>query len=300
MTAAADPRFDCSITPRQESLARLQQFLAQSSKRSLPPGTVARRSWLKRLRNALGKQDITVGGLDPRSRAAGVMVEADYRMKLVGMGLEKGVPGVESYLDSIEVPPGEAPPPMGVLRWWFTLNYEAVETSQDRNAFAVKGQGVKVLSENEMLTARGKRVHTGKTEELNRKFARSFTEHFGELCNKYPVYAELRNVFDLALVGALIRQEDLPGQTGWHMTCFGPDGSYRPKLGPAPKEVETVVNHRMVNRVHIIAGVSGGVVVEPGPLVARRAIRTDRRGMLRGTRSSSVPGDMAPGAWWWD
>ena len=34
------------------------------------------------------------------------MVEADYRMKLVGMGLEQGVPGVESYLASIELGPG--------------------------------------------------------------------------------------------------------------------------------------------------------------------------------------------------
>ena len=39
-----------------------------------------------------GKQDIEVYGLDPRTRAAQVIVEADYRMKLVGMGLEAGVP----------------------------------------------------------------------------------------------------------------------------------------------------------------------------------------------------------------
>ena len=32
-----------------------------------------------------------------------MIVEADYRMKLVGMGLEEGTLGVTSYLDSIEV-----------------------------------------------------------------------------------------------------------------------------------------------------------------------------------------------------
>ena len=36
------------------------------------------------------------------------MVEADYRMKLVGMGLEEGVLGVPSYLSMIRVPPGTA------------------------------------------------------------------------------------------------------------------------------------------------------------------------------------------------
>ena len=47
----------------------------------------------------MGKQDITVEGLDPQTRAARVIVEADYRMKLVGMGLEEGVLGVTSYLE---------------------------------------------------------------------------------------------------------------------------------------------------------------------------------------------------------
>ena len=59
-----------------------------------------------------------------RTRAAQVLVEADYRMKLVGMGLEEGTLGVTSYLASIVLAKGEAPPPMDVLRWWFTMNYK--------------------------------------------------------------------------------------------------------------------------------------------------------------------------------
>ena len=62
-------------------------------------------------------------------------------------------------------------------------------------------------SENEHLTAQGKQVHTGESEELTASFARSFTEHFEELAAKYPVYGELRNLFELALVGALIHEE---------------------------------------------------------------------------------------------
>ena len=68
-----------------------------------------RKAWLEQLRSQLGKQDIEVYGLDPRTRAARVMVEADYRMKLVGMGLEEGVPGVQSYLAMIKLPPGRGP-----------------------------------------------------------------------------------------------------------------------------------------------------------------------------------------------
>ena len=208
------------------------------------------------------------------------MVEADYRMKLVGMGLEQGVPGVKSYLASVVIPPGEKPPALGVLRWWFTLNYDALGTAQDRQAFAVRGQGVKVESENERLSAEGQQIHTGESDALNRKFAHSFTEHFPELCQKYPIYAELRNLFDLALVCALVQEEGLAERVGWHMTCFGNPQSFAVELGEAPKEVDTVINYRIVNRVHIVAGVSGGVRVHPAALVDRQAIQIDRQGGL--------------------
>ncbi len=61
------------------------------------------------LRESLGLQDIEVHGIDPRSHASRVIVEADHHMKLIGMGLEKGVAGVTSYLEAIELKPGEAP-----------------------------------------------------------------------------------------------------------------------------------------------------------------------------------------------
>ena len=74
----------------------------------------------------MGRQDIecmaSIGGPMP-GRAC---IEADYRMKLVGIGLEEGVPGVASYLSSIEIGKDGKPPPMNVLRWWFTLNYDAL------------------------------------------------------------------------------------------------------------------------------------------------------------------------------
>ena len=63
------------------------------------------------------------------------------------------MPGVEPYLKLIQLGPGQTPPPMGVLRWWFTLNYEAITVAKDHRAFAIRGPGVKVLSENERLAA---------------------------------------------------------------------------------------------------------------------------------------------------
>ncbi len=103
--------FGCSITPTKERLAATQEFLSKSAQRPLKPGE--RDKWLRDLREQLGQQRIDVYGLDPRSRAAQVLVEADYRMKLVGIGLEPAVQGVEDYLSSIKVPAGQARRP----RW---------------------------------------------------------------------------------------------------------------------------------------------------------------------------------------
>ena len=97
MLGSADARFGCSITPTQASLADVKDFVAESNKTPLKPGQ--RDTWLRQLREKLGQQEIEYYGIDPRTRAGLVMVEADYRMKLVGMGLEEGVLGVQSYLD---------------------------------------------------------------------------------------------------------------------------------------------------------------------------------------------------------
>ena len=293
-----DGSFTCSIVPVKENLARTQEFLTASSKTPLKPGAAARDRWLKELRDNLGKQDIEVKGLDPRTRVARTIVEADYHMKLVGMGLEEGTLGVENYLDSIKLAKDEAAPPMNVLRWWFTLNYDAIQASDARDAFEMIGQGVKVLSENEMLTERGERVHTGKSDELTSQFARTFTEHFDKLCEKYPVYAELQNIFDLALVAAVMRAEDLPGQANWHMTHFAKQ--YQPELATAPTQVETIINHRVLSDKRFIAGVSGGVAFRPQELVQRKAIKVDATGDLQADRTDAKPVELPRNAWWWD
>ena len=127
-----------------------------------------------------------------------------------------------------------------------------------------------------------------------------FTKHFAALCEKYPIYAELRNLFDVALVGALIEAEGLAEKTGWHMTCFAAPDAYPIPFGAPPTKVDTVINHRVIHQKHILAGVSGGVTVDPAPLVAQKAIEVDRYGTLNSQHSTAAAKDLPPDAWWWD
>lgn len=290
--------FGCSIDPTEEGLAKVQAFLAVSSKKPIKAG--ARGKWLEQLRSQLGRQTIKVFGIDPGSRVAGTIVEADYRMKLVGIGLEEGSLDVPSYLEMVKAPAGQAPPPMNVLRWWFTVNYDAVRASAERDAYELSGQGVKVLSENELLAANGKQVHTGKSDELTSAFAHNFTKHFASMAAKYPVYADLQNIFDLALTASLIKAEALPDRAGWHMTAFNDPRQFPLARGPAPETVDTVINHRVVNRVHVLAAVSGGVTADCRSLVKAGAIQVDKQGTLASQHGHSRREQAPHASWWWD
>lgn len=297
MMAGDDLRLGCLIVPSQEGLARVKAFAEQSSQQPLKQGERAR--WLATLREKLGKQNLEVYGIDPGTRIAAVMLEADYRMKLVGMGIEEGVPGVESYLELVRRS-GDAPSAMSVLRWWFTLNYDAVLASEDRTAFAFRGPGVKVLSENELLAADGERIHTGKSDDLNRQFAQAFTGKFEQLSEVYPIYAELRNVCDLSIACALVRRESLAERIGWSMAFWGDDARFPVRLGPTPRQVDSVIGYRVLRRGVLVVGVSGGVRVDPERLVSAGSIATETGGDVSGRRAASPPPDRSENVWWWD
>lgn len=298
LRSIAGAEFGCSITPRSAGLARAKAFVEASSGKPIKAG--GRSDWLAALQSQLGQQDVDTYGIAGDTRVARILVEADYHMKLIGIGLAEGTHNVPSYLELISIPKGGTPPPMDVLRWWFTLNYDALLTTPEHLAFELRGQAVQLLSENELLTAQGQRVHTGASEPLNREFARNFTDHFDDLSAIYPVYAELQNVFDLALAAALIVQQGLAERVDWHMTCFSDPQQYVPGRGMAPTSVESVINHRVIDRKHFVAAVSGGVSVSPWASVAEDSIEIDPDGHLGSAYERSQLEHLKDDAWWWD
>lgn len=291
-------QFGCSITPTRDGLTAVKSYAEEAAQKPLKPNQ--REAWLQTLRERLGRQEIKVFGIDPRTRVARVIVEADYHMKLVGLGLAEGTLGVTNYLEALSANQDGALPSMDVLRWWFTLNYDAVQTNRERNAFELLGSGVKVLSENEMLSERGERIHTGKSQDLNAQFARSFTKHFDTLSVKYPVYAELRNVFDLAVFTSLVAAEDLPAKVDWRLPLFDNPDQLPVAEGTAPQWVDSVINYRVVNRRQVVAAISGGVSVDPRTLVKRDSVRVSDYGKMEANQAAAAPPDLPRGAWWWD
>ncbi len=299
-------RFSCSIDPVPANLAKAREIADQRG--------LSARELKNRLQSALGLQEVTVTGIDRNTHAGRVIVEADYHMKLVGMGVVPTVPGVDDYFGRLVLDDkGAAPQTDSLVRWWFAMNYDAVQTNEDRNVFAISGQGVKLLSESEFWSETGERVHTGVSSSQASGFARDFTARFEDLARKYPVYAELRNVFDCALAANLIVQEGIDRKIDWQLNHFcGKAGNgtlrYQPAAEPVPKLVESVVGQRVLTQTvlnrkieHTVTNVSGGVEFDAKATASSPQILTTGDGSLADASGAARPVDGLPVQdWSWD
>jgi Protein of unknown function (DUF1598) len=292
------PPFGCSIVPLPERLARTQTFLESSSQRPLAAGE--RQAWLQRLRESLGEQRIEIFGIEPTSRVARVLVEADHHMKQVALGLHAGPEPRFGYLDNIGADEAQQ---LQVLRWWFQLGFDQVLMSDERLAFGWRGTGVAVRSENEFLNERGERQHTGESSPETARFARRFTEEFPQLARLYPVYADLRNQFCLALACTCLVQGGLAERVDWTAPLFGSKGYYVPRKYAVPQRVESIVHCRMVSRGVIVAGVSGGVRAEPDKQLTDKQSDEPTAKLLERWETvvaAGKPTDLDWRTWWWD
>lgn len=292
--------FGCSINTRDENLKRVKEFVEESNKSPLPPGTTARKRWLDELQKRLGLQDVVVTGVSASTRVAQVLVEADYRMKLIGVAKLDAGKQIPSYFDLLKTAGQVHGAPLEALRWWLTMKYAAILHSPDRDFFEIQGSSVLVQSENQFVNSQGQHVPTGVSEPVNRLFAQNFTQHYNELAQRDPVFADMRNIFDMALVAALCRQERLHERADWDLGTFASGGIYHPAIVQAPTVVESVMNHRMYNGgKDIVVQVAGGVQADIAAIARDKTLAKEDAGLGRVAKRAQNPA-LPEGRWWWD
>lgn len=290
--------FGCSINPRQEGMKELKAFAEASQARGpLSAGSV--RFWAKQLGEKLGRQDIEIYGVPADSRAARVIVESDYRMKLIGIDKLDSQANIPSYFDIVAQSPDAATGSLDALRWWLTMKYEQVLHAEDHNSFEIRGSSVLCQSENQFLKDNGERVQTGKSEPLNQLFAANFTQQYAELAAHDQIFADMQNVFDLALVAALIRHERLDERIDWDRGAFAAEGLYDPAHYAVPLECDSVVNHRVYNGKDIVVQVAGGVRADVMAVVTDENLRQPSPRLGR-VATDAQAGALPAGRWWWD
>ncbi len=283
----------CSIDPTKEGLARFQQFQQKIGTTATPNMTemIVRGS-----QEALGKQKVSVTGVNPETHFARVLVEADYRMKLMGIGLED-IPcrGMKSFVDSVN--PGTVAR-NALFRWYFVPDYECVRMSADKLAMGLEGKSVKLVGADEMVTSDGSRKEVVVSDSASRRFTQGFTKNYEKIADSAPVYAELRNLVDMAVVAAFLQETDAYGKLGWELVYFGDESKFRIQTERAPEFVESAVN--AVWRGNTLTTPIGGGV----EIFAKRALNADNllsaNDAVVAEEQKEMEANLPENGWWWN
>jgi hypothetical protein len=284
----------CSIDPTQEGLAAMRQFLVDIRGR-VNPATDAL-GIATGLREKLGLQTVTVTGVSPKTHFAQVLVEADYRMKLIGIGLEEPPARIVSYVARANP---RSVSRNALVRWYFTPNYDCVRASEDRLAMELEGEGVKLIGADELVQTDGLRVASGTVDRASQEFTRSFTQAYPQLASADPAYAQLRNLIDMTIAAAYLQQTDAYGRVHWTMAALGSEQRFPVETHQAPKQVETAVNAIWKNST-LMTPVGGGVSIQPLVALNDDRLKVDQDGELRELQKKIDLQGLAKGQWWWD
>jgi hypothetical protein len=287
------PFIFCSIDPTPEGLSRMQQFLVEFGRRATPNDT---QFIVDQLREKLGMQIITVGGISAKTHFAQVMVEADYRMKLIGIGLEQPPVRLTSYVERAN--PSQVAR-NALQRWYFVPDYQCVRVSDDALAMELVGEGVRLVGENEVVGKDGTRKVADGGNRASDAFVRAFTKVYPKLAERAPVYAQLRNCIDLAVAAAFIQNQDYYGLVGWKPDVFLNESAYPVETLNPPEEVETAVNSLWKGTM-LLTPVGGGVQMRPTEAVEPTNLLDDEKRAVEKARAAVDLSQLAADQWWWD
>ena len=268
----ATHQIGCSIDPTQEGLAAMQRFV-RSIHLNGPPDDEQVQAIAEGVRNSLGLQNVTVNGVSPKTHFAQVLVEADYRMKLIGIGLETPPVKFANYVEKANLHEVSR---NAMQRWFFVPDYQCVRQSDDRLAMELVGDGVKLIGEDELVLGTGERKSAAGHNKASVAFTTGFTRKYPELAERSPIYAELRNLIDLSIAAAYIQEQGYYEKAGWKMDFLGSEKEFPVELYQSPKTVETAVKALWKGNT-IGTPVGGGVTILPSQASKRTISCPTRR-----------------------
>ena len=289
------PFIGCTIDPRAEGLTKLVEF-QKTIPRMIPqsqrePTTLA---IAKGMRESLGMANIRVFGVSDKSHFAQVLIEADYRMKLIGIGVEPPPVKMVTFLSALD-----SPRESSLQRWWFTPNYDCVKVTEDRLAMELVGQGVQLQAEDKTIGPDGKLLAAGgglnKASEL---YTNAFTKKYAEISTAAPVYAQLRNMIDLVVSAAFIRDQDYYGKADWRQGVLAEEARLPVETLANPKQVQCVANALWKGN-RLLAPAGGGVSIQPDLALEASRLLADKDGKLQ-ARHEKIGGKLPADRWWWD
>lgn len=274
----------CSIDPSPEGLQRLAQ--AVKSQRGGDPQQAA-----LEIEKLLGPQKITVTGVPASSHFARVMVAADYRMKRISLNLDPSpLKQLPSFVEMART--GGSGLKGNLPRWWLAPDYQPLLRDADGLAWQLRGAAVKTMCESDYLDAAGVRHQgSGKADAVSQRWADLMTQHYEALALADPVFGQLRNCMDLAIVAALIAQQTANNKITCDLPTLSGKGTLAAAELDAPKQVDTKASLVHKSRSWLVA--AGGVAINPWAILDKAE---------QGPKLAEVrtPSANAANVWWWD
>ncbi|MBC8869716.1 MAG: DUF1598 domain-containing protein [Planctomycetes bacterium] len=289
------PFIGCTIDPNRDGLARLQKF-QQTIPRTIPQR--ARQQVAARIAQgsaeSLGMANIRVFGISANTHFAQVMIEADYRMKLIGVGLEPPPTRMTTFIGALTVPQHSM-----LQRWWFTPRYDCVRVTKDRQAMELVGEAVQLLAEDKLVGPDGQLAPAAaKPSKASELFTMGFTRKYPEIAARSPVYAQLRNLIDMLVAAAFIRQQDFYGQASWNLGVLGDETALPVQTVRAAERVPCVVNTVWKGN-RLLSPAGGGVSIRADVALEPDRLLADENGKVAERyRNIGLPADKS--RWWWD
>lgn len=288
------PFIGCTIDPRPEGLAKLARF-QRTIPQAIPEDQrdVVAVQIAEGMRDSLGMSNIRLFSVSGKTHFAQVLIEADCRMKLIGIGVEPPPVNMVTFIAALNSPRMSA-----MQRWWFTPHYDCVKTTADGLAMELVGQGVQLQGEDMTLGPDGRLVVSGLAQnKASKQFTTSFTKKYGEISVRAPVFAQLRNMIDLVVAAAFIRDQDYYSRAEWRQGILAQEAKLPVETLATPKQVMCVVNAVWKDERLLVP--AGGVSILPHlALEASRRV-PDKDGKLQ-TRREKIGEKPPADRWWWD
>jgi hypothetical protein len=267
----------CTLEVTQEIFDRIQKKTKEVGPQA---PSIGNRRASELIAEAGGPQPVKYIGLAPDNRFASVCIEADYLLKMLGLGLmESPTPKVKTYMalsTSAHKP----------HRFAFECAYDPMGVSPDGLAFELRGTSLKVVTS--LYSVEKQDVKEGDIAPAAKYFTRDLSRHFEEVSRHVPAFADLANLSDLAVLSALIAKENLHEKVGWDPAWALDPAGCKVEAVKAPKSAQTLCHYRRHGQYTIF--VAGGVLLSPASWVQDRA--KDEKGELKG--QSQRPGS---GGW---